>query len=36
MWIKNKKINLLNKSIEKLIKILQEGNYIELSYLLRK
>lgn len=34
MFIRKKKINLLNKSIEKLNKILQEGNFIELTYLL--
>ena len=34
MWIKNKKINLLEKSIEKLTKMLQEGNFVELTYLL--
>ena len=34
MFIKNKKINLLEKSIEQLNKIMQEGNFIELSYLL--
>ena len=28
MWIKNKKINLLEKSIEKLTKMLQEGNFV--------
>lgn len=34
MVIRKKKINLLNKSIENLNKILQEGNFIELTYLL--
>ena len=34
MFIKNKKINLLEKSIEQLNKIMQEGNFVELSYLL--
>lgn len=34
MWIKNKKINLLEKTIEKLSKMLQEGNFVELTYLL--
>ena len=34
MFIKNKKINLLKKSIEQLNKVVQEGNFIELSYLL--
>lgn len=36
MWLKKEKIKILNVSINKLIKILQEGNYIELTYLLRK
>lgn len=34
MFIRKKKLNLLNKSIENLNKILQEGNFIELTYLL--
>ena len=34
MFIKKKKINLLEKSIEQLNKIVQEGNFVELSYLL--
>ena len=34
MFIKKKKINLLEKSIEQLNKVVQEGNFIELSYLL--
>ena len=34
MFIKNKKIYLLEKSIEQLNKVVQEGNFIELSYLL--
>lgn len=34
MWLKKKKINLLEKSIQKLINILQEGNYLEWSYIL--
>ena len=34
MWIKNKKINLLEKAINKLNNMLQEGNYVELTYLL--
>ena len=34
MFIKNKKINLLEKTIESLNKTLQEGNFVELSYLL--
>ena len=36
MWIKNKKINILKESIEKLIKILEKSNYLEWSHLLRK
>ena len=36
MWLKKKKINILEKSIEKLSNILQEGNYIEWAYLIRK
>lgn len=34
MWLKKRKINLLEKSIQKLINILQEGNYLEWSYIL--
>ena len=34
MFLKKKKVNLLEKSIEQLNKIMQEGNFIELSYLL--
>lgn len=34
MWIKKKKINILEKSISKLSEILQEGNYVEWVYLL--
>ncbi len=34
MWLKNKKIGILEKSIENLSKTLQEGNYIEWAYLL--
>lgn len=34
MWLKKKKYEILNKSIENLNKILSEGNFIELSYLL--
>lgn len=34
MFVKKKKINILNKSIEKLNQILQEGNFVELSYIL--
>lgn len=34
MFLKNKKINTLNKSIESLSKMLEEGNFVELSYIL--
>ncbi len=34
MFIKKKEYNLLEKSIEQLNKVLQEGNFVELSYLL--
>ena len=34
MFIRKKKLNLLNKSIENLNRILQEGNFIEVTYLL--
>lgn len=34
MYLKRKKANILNKSINELTKILQEGNLIELSYVL--
>lgn len=34
MWVKKKKINLLEKSIENLSNVLEEGNYIEWAYLL--
>lgn len=34
MWLKKKKINLLEKSIENLSNILEEGNYVEWAYLL--
>lgn len=34
MWLKNKKINILEKSVENLSHTLQEGNYIEWAYLL--
>ena len=34
MWLKKKKYNILEESIEKLNKILEKGNIIELSYLL--
>lgn len=34
MFIKKKKYNLLEKSIEQLNKVVQEGNFVELTYLL--
>lgn len=34
MWLKKKKYNLLEKAIRELNKILEEGNFVELSYLL--
>jgi hypothetical protein len=34
MWLKKKKINLLEKSIENLSHTLEEGNYVEWAYLL--
>lgn len=34
MWLKRKKYNILEKAIEKLNKVLEEGNFIELTYLL--
>lgn len=34
MWLKKKKYEILNRSIENLNKILEEGNFVELSYLL--
>ncbi len=34
MFIKKKKINVLNRAIEELNKILQKGNFVELGYLL--
>lgn len=33
MWLKKKKVNILEKSIENLSNILEEGNYIEWAYL---
>ena len=33
MWIKNKKIRIIEKSIENLSNMLQEGNYLEWAYL---
>lgn len=34
MWLKKKKYHLLEKAIRELNKILEEGNFVELSYLL--
>ncbi len=34
MWLKKKKVNVLEKSVESLSHTLQEGNYIEWAYLL--
>lgn len=34
MFIKKKKIDILNKSITQLIKMLQDGNFIEWAYIL--
>lgn len=34
MFIRKKNVNMLNKSIENLNRILEKGNFIELSYLL--
>lgn len=34
MWIRKNKISILNKTIENLSKTLEEGNFIELSYIL--
>ena len=34
MFVKKKKINLLEQAISELNKIMQEGNFVELSYLL--
>lgn len=36
MFLKKEKMTILEKSIEKLNRILQEGNFLELAYLLRK
>lgn len=36
MWLKKEKVNILEKSIEKLSNTLQKGNYEEWAYLLRK
>ncbi len=34
MWLKNKKYKKLEKAINQLNKILQEGNFVEMSYLI--
>lgn len=34
MFLKRKKVNILNESIEYLIRILEKGNFIELTYIL--
>lgn len=34
MWLKNKKINILNDLINKLITMLEKSNYVEWSYIL--
>lgn len=34
MFIRNKKVNLLEKKINELIEILEKGNFIELTYLI--
>lgn len=36
MWLKKKKVDILNNSIENLNSILQKGNYVEWAYLFRK
>ena len=36
MWGKDKKTNILIKSINKLINMLEKSNYMEFAYLLRK
>lgn len=36
MWLKKKKVEILNTSIDKLNSILQKGNYVEWAYLIRK
>lgn len=36
MWLKRKKINILEKSIGELNNILQKNNFEEWAYLLRK
>ena len=34
MFVRKKKINIFNRSIEKLNRMLEEGNFVELTYLL--
>lgn len=34
MFVRKKKINILSRSIEKLNRMLEEGNFVELTYLL--
>ena len=34
MFVRKKKINILNRSIEKLNRMQEEGNFVELTYLL--
>lgn len=34
MWLKKKKVNRLNSSIEKLSEMLEKGNLVELTYIL--
>ena len=34
MWLKNKKVNILNSSIKKLSEMLEKGNLAELAYIL--
>ena len=34
MWLKKKKVNRLNSSIEKLSEMLEKGNFVELTYIL--
>lgn len=34
MFVKKKKIKILNRAVEELNRILQEGNFVELGYLL--
>ena len=36
MFIKKRKINVLEKSVDNLNKTLEEGNFVELTYLIRK